>query len=102
MDDRPVIAHCFQCGGNVQTRAFVRGKVFCPPCRDARRRVSLNRSNDRARQKRLAGQQPTDRFLFQINPLALERSLLWKRRAEDVNGLRELGSVSPLSTGTTG
>lgn len=52
-DYRSVTLRCFRCGGPVQASFQVRGLIYCPSCRQERRRESAHAANERARQKRL-------------------------------------------------
>ena len=54
LDDSPMIVPCGECGISVRTTVQARGAVYCPPCREARRRVSMRRAYDKLRKKRLA------------------------------------------------
>lgn len=52
MDDRPVTVSCSLCGADVHTTARQRGRIYCLPCRDRRRKETAAASADRARLKK--------------------------------------------------
>jgi ribosome-binding protein aMBF1 (putative translation factor) len=52
-DRRPVWTGCALCGALVQTTVQVRGVIYCPACREQRRRETTRSANRRFRQKRV-------------------------------------------------
>ena len=48
------LATCAACGLEVEASLLVRGAVYCPSCRMARRRRSQERANHKARMERQA------------------------------------------------
>ena len=50
-DHRPIIGVCSLCAGAVQTTAQQRGRIYCPGCREKRRKESARAANERFRAK---------------------------------------------------
>jgi len=49
------MAPCGQCRVNLEISILARGMVYCPDCRQSRRRQSLDRANHKARTRRRLG-----------------------------------------------
>jgi uncharacterized Zn finger protein (UPF0148 family) len=89
LDTRPVIAECSQCRSDVQTTVHVRGKVYCPTCRQTRRAASIGRAKLRARERKQAARAVT----FVEPP---HKTALSKPRHESVAGHRALWPTKQL------
>lgn len=57
-DHRPMTAACVLCSNTVETTAQQRGRIYCPECREKRRKESARAANERFRKRHRAPKLP--------------------------------------------